>query len=326
MRAIALLLALLGWSGPVLGHEVKMRVVDENGTAVAGAEAVISFVGFLQEQSDTYRGYTDAAGMFSASGQSPIEVYLEARKSGHYLARVNGLSPKRDLDEIVVFPRILDPVPLYAWGAVPGTSTPAPRFPVQNEWLGFDFQAADWVAPHGAGKVADIRFRFRNEFKGWIHDEEAMDRIRRVNAEAQDEEIPQFYGKWDAELEISFLSEKEGIYEEPRFWPYNRMKMPHKAPEEGYVPTWSYTAKSYEPRTAREDVGFFLRTRVKLDEAGNIVSANYTKVVGDFYLVPQGSVKFKYYFNPVPNDRNLEFNPERNLFPPGFPGARVNDP
>jgi len=35
---------------------------------------------------------------------------------------------------------------------------------------------------------------------------------------------------------------------------------------------------------------------------------------------------FTYYFNPVPNDPNLEFNPKKNLFPANFPGANVNDP
>jgi hypothetical protein len=35
---------------------------------------------------------------------------------------------------------------------------------------------------------------------------------------------------------------------------------------------------------------------------------------------------FTYYFNPVPNDRNLEFDLKKNLFPASFPGANVNDP
>jgi hypothetical protein len=197
---------------------------------------------------------------------------------------------------------------------------------VQNTWLGYDFEVGDWVQPHGKGKVTDIRFRFRNEFKGWKSDEKAMETNRRINRGASEEEIRNFYGKWDAELEISFPGEKEGLFEETRFLAYSRLKLPHSAPVEGYVPTWRYTANSYTPRTARENVGFFLRTRVKIDANGRIVSANYAKVVGDFYLVPQGSLMFSYYFNPVPNDRNLEFDPKRNLFPANFPGANVGDP
>src|SRR5690606_37036818 len=133
-------------------------------------------------------------------------------------------------------------------------------------------------------------------------------------------------GKWDAELEISFPGEKEGLFEETRFLPYSELKLPHHAPVEGYVPAWRYTSNSYSPRTARDNVGFFLRTRVKLDEKGSIVSANYAKVAGDFHLDARGFVMFAYYFNPTPNDRNLEFDPKKNLFPANFPGANVHDP
>jgi hypothetical protein len=37
-------------------------------------------------------------------------------------------------------------------------------------------------------------------------------------------------------------------------------------------------------------------------------------------------MSFSYYFNPVPNDRNLEFDPKKNLFPKDKPGANVYDP
>jgi hypothetical protein len=46
--------------------------------------------------------------------------------------------------------------------------------------------------------------------------------------------------------------------------------------------------------------------RSKLDEDGNIISANYGNNYGDF-------MSFIYNFNPTPNDRNVEFDPSRNL-------------
>jgi hypothetical protein len=64
-----------------------------------------------------------------------------------------------------------------------------------------------------------------------------------------------------------------------------------------------------------------------LDDKGDIVSANYAKLVGDIDLHAVRGVSFTYYFNPTPNDRNLEFNPGRNLFPQQPYGPRlVNDP
>ena len=313
------------WSA-LFGYEAKMRVVDDSGAPVQGADVVIEFVAPRQEQSVTYRGTTGKEGTFSAQGQSLIEVYMEAKKSGHYDARIYGLSPKKDHDLVVVIPRVLNPTPLHAWDSRLGRSGLALSFAVQNEWLGYDFEAADWIAPYGKGKIADIRLRFRNEFKGWKHSEKQLEHSRKVNSQLTEKEFKDYYGKWDAELEISFPGEKEGLFEETRFLTYSQLKLPHKAPAEGYVQTWRYTTNSYSPRTARENVGFFLRTRVKLDKDGKIISANYSKVVGDFQLDARGFVMFAYYYNPVANDRNLEFDPKNNLFPASLPGANVNDP
>lgn len=210
---------------------------------------------------------------------------------------------------------------------------------MQNEWLGFDFDVGEWVAPYGKGKVTDIRFRFRNELKGWKDhvklDEEIEYGKKVAAARKQEWSHNQFMekfkitaGKWDAQLEISFPGEKEGMHEVAGeiFLPYSQLKMPHEAPAEGYVPSWRYTVNTYLPPTTRENAGFFLRTRVKLNEQGNIVSAHYTKVMGDFQLATAGRITFTYYFNPTPNDRNLEFDPKRNLFPKDMPGANVFNP
>ena len=43
-----------------------------------------------------------------------------------------------------------------------------------------------------------------------------------------------------------------------------------------------------------------------MDYSGNIVSAHYGKIYGDF-------MTFKYYLNPTPKSRNVEFDPKQNL-------------
>jgi hypothetical protein len=43
-----------------------------------------------------------------------------------------------------------------------------------------------------------------------------------------------------------------------------------------------------------------------LDEKGNVKSANYGKIYGDF-------MNFRYCFNPEVNSRNVEFDPKQNL-------------
>jgi hypothetical protein len=42
--------------------------------------------------------------------------------------------------------------------------------------------------------------------------------------------------------------------------------------------------------------------------------ANCGKSDGDIRFWPNGVLQFTYYFNPRPNDKNLEFDATRNLF------------
>ena len=48
--------------------------------------------------------------------------------------------------------------------------------------------------------------------------------------------------------------------------------------------------------------------------------------MGDIHCAAIGVLRFTYYYNPKANDRNLEFDPKKNLFSANFPGANVNDP
>jgi hypothetical protein len=58
------------------------------------------------------------------------------------------------------------------------------------------------------------------------------------------------------------------------------------------------------------------RSAWELDEQGNIKSAHYGKIYGDF-------LNFCYYFNPDSNSLNMEFDPGRNLA--SDPAAVVNE-
>ncbi len=68
-----------------------------------------------------------------------------------------------------------------------------------------------------------------------------------------------------------------------------------------------------------KDSGLFLRLRTKLDENGEVVRANYAKLYGDPTFswnirTGEGAIHFRYvYFNPEVNDRNLEFDTDKNL-------------
>ena len=59
-----------------------------------------------------------------------------------------------------VMRRVIKPIPLYA-------KKIHLHFPKNREWLGYDFEMGDWVAPHGKGKFSDVLFRCDTEKTGW---------------------------------------------------------------------------------------------------------------------------------------------------------------
>ena len=60
---------------------------------------------------------------------------------------------------------------------------------------------------------------------------------------------------------------------------------------------------------------YTFRIRVEYDKQGNIKSALYGKIYDDFDLSSLDGVRFLYYLNPTPNDRNLEWDMKNNLCP-----------
>lgn len=317
-------------------HEVKMRVVDETGVPVVGAAVEVLFVN--HNGSDVKKGTTGRGGEYAASGSGNNSIMLRAEKAGHYPAQIDGLSRDRDHDVKVVLPRIINPIPLFAMRINTAHRRPGEEmtFPVHNQWVGFDLEVADWVAPHGKGKTVDFLLRFRNEFKGWkdwlASDidslmAETKELAKRRNEDWTIEKFKMRSGKWDGLVEMSFPGEGEGIIEAKSFIGYSPMKLPHLAPEDGYLSTWKRMVNNYDGIILPEDTGFFLRTRVKKDQHGRIISANYAKFIGRMNVMANtGRVEFFYYFNPTPNDRNLEFDHKKNLFPEDKPGARVYNP
>ena len=331
-RALHLVTLVLLFYGPLLfAHEIRLRITDENDQPIAGVQTSIVFTTAVRGGETHREGLTDRGGFFSGSGRGEGHIVIRASKPGHYEAGLRR-SPNDQIlnqDLTLVLPKIIQPVPLRALNLALYSGDRALKLDVQNQWLDYDLAAGDWVKPRGKGEITDIRFRFRNEFKGWTMDAERMGNARTFQTRSgiSEKEFLGLYGKFDGELEISFPGEKEGLVEvRERFWPYSRLTMPHQAPTEGYVPARRYTAKNYPSRTDPDEVGFFLRTRVKLDKDGKIVSANYAKISGDFHLDARGFIGLTYYFNPVPNDRNLEFDPKRNLFPSNHPGANFGNP
>ena len=87
------------------------------------------------------------------------------------------------------------------------------------------------------------------------------------------------------------------------------LRSPHEAPANGYqcrVRIRENAHHSGQPGISDydENRNYFFRVRAVLNANGNVKSALYGKVYGDF-------MEFSFYLNPTPNDGNVKLTPSR---------------
>ncbi len=276
-------------------RKVKVTVTEDDGTPIEAATANVIFLGYGNDGKKEKSGLTDTKGFFETSGASSGRIHVDITKKGYYQTKSDRLSRKGDHDVTYVLRKVIKPIPLCAkrLEIIP---------PVQGESCAYDFEAGDWVEPHGKGVISDIIFK---------------DYFLRNNSVYED-----FHYK----IDISFPNENDGMlsykqdelsnfkapyYRSPLFkslkasrtWTYSRDKKPNKA----------------EISNREADRCYYMRIRTNSDAKGNVISANYVKIYGDFPDI-------KYYFNPSANDRNLEFDITKNLFKDLEVMERVQEP
>jgi hypothetical protein len=305
---------------------ITFKVTDDAGVPVpAGIVHASTFSywergeGFGRDVHDQYQVQISKAGAAVISGSSlrgsfDYVIYPEGKyyagSGGFYQFKevVNGRwEPWNPQLEIVV-PRILNPMSLYArkLGFGPDLELPS-KGPV-----GFDLMESDWVAPHGKGKRADLFFTHKSIIPAADID-----------------------GAFESVFTVSFSNPGDGIQSRLAKPKRRLLELPRQAPGEGYeVNLTKRVARagkgaSIETST-REDQNYFFRVRTVLDPSGKVISAHYGKIHGDvqFFVTPSsnGMARFTYYLSPTPLDRNLEFDPKRNLLPDTLSGTNVTEP
>lgn len=292
-------------------------MLDERGQPLSGAEVAVDFL--IGQESGwgtrdlTHKGMTRNDGMFTASDQSGGAATLYVTKTGYYktvtdyylFKEKNGTQwePWNPTVEMVLKP-ILKPIPMFA------RKVEMLRIPEVGKPIGFDLVKSDWVAPYGKGSTPDLIFTLQKTF---------------VNVEKP----------FEASLAIVFTNKSDGI--QPTIAaPHvgSELRLPRYAPEDGYetkhVKSTSRAAvnQMIVPVT-KEGLNYFFRVRTR-KEGEKIVSANYGKISRDidFDIINSDTafLFFTYYFNPTPNDRNMEFDPRRNLFTNLGTSEEVSEP
>lgn len=278
--------------------KVTIKVVDETGQPIAEAKTGVGY--YSHSQPTSIDGLTDKDGIFKASHFTSAiiaDLGFSAEKAGYYITRPPGIElrnygqysdlSKWKFTETIVLKKIGNPIPMYARRKEEGM-----MLQKEGEPMGFDLKAGDWVAPYGTGFHTDIIFTL-------LH--------RQIISQS----------KFDCTLKVSFPNKGDGIVIAPsEEFAGSAFRTSRTAAKNGYEPELNLRFTNTE--LATNVFGYFMRVETSLDEKGNIKSALYGKINGNFKLYagtikPHSGMGFDYCLNPTPNDQNLEFDPKRNL-------------
>ena len=204
--------------------------------------------------------------------------------------------------------RVEHPIPLFVKRVAKVTRGvfTADIFPKGEDTLRYDLLMGDWLAPVGTGRVADVTFtRHPREDLG-------------EGVNGADVRGPSYRDS----MTVRFPGEGNGLVESNPP-PSLRLRI-RTAPEDGYRPEylcWKGRDKTLEHvGSYDENRCFCFRIRTRRDDRGRIVEAYYGKIYGDILMYTGYNfivcgVKFLYYLNPTPLDRNLEWDRKTNLGP-----------
>jgi len=291
------------WNEPKA--KLTIQVKDENNAPVDAATVRMAFTVKNTHQQDMMTGKTDVSGIFVGEGYSDGVLDADVRKDGYYIsgsgtsfkAATNGNWIPWNSTVTTILRPIGKPVELYVKAV-------QADIPVLGKPCGYDLEAGDWVTPYGKGMKKDLIFVItQKEVKG--------------------------QGDFNVQGELTFENPLDGLQQTsiPEIGKNSAFKWERQAPENGYQSkfplqfTWwkslgQKPIRSFKFGNNKWD-GYFFRVHT-VEQDGKIVSAHYGKIRDGIVIEPRGTptctIIFTYYFNPTPNDRNLEWDTKKNLF------------
>ena len=294
--------------------KVTIKVIDQSGAPVEDVQVKVFFK-LKGYRSNTDRGLTDENGEFVASASTTQHVGgCMVQKEGYYdgfcrdyneriFTGISGIKGFRRWQPwnptiTVVMKKIKNPIALYMRNIRQSDRNGNLTLVMPSKQAGFDLLVSDWVAPYGSGLQADIMFSIESSYF-------SRKNFRHV-------------------LTVRFPGEGNGI-QLHHVGDENSsvFRLPYHSPVDGFI---NELKQVYEknPRKAYkspfdDNRYFFFRIRSEYDKKGELSSALYGKIEGDISfggttILETAWLMFKYYLNPIQNDTNLEFDPEKNLF------------
>jgi len=284
-----------------------VHVVGEDGEPLAGVKTSVIFhpTGH-HDQFTQVDVVSNVNGNFTAQGFSHDGTFAVGEllnKDGYYASGVliPHFTKTDDLGHwlpwgqtyTTMMRKIGDPIPMYA--RIVDINIPAVGQP-----CAYDLEAGDWVAPYGKGLTADFVFTLQRQW--------------------------QAFNNFDVSVVITFPNSGDGIQETqlPAEFADSQFKWPRVAPEDGYQPSLLLRVADSPTTGLQGNIGdknsnnrYFFRVRA-VESDGNVSSALYGKISEGIELAPNSSktcgIHLAYYLNPTPNDRNMEYDVQKDLF------------
>jgi len=325
-------------------REITLRIVDEDGKPIENAETRTVEYSLRLQLSNEGR-VTTAQNGTAVHHVAPYfaarDIYVDLGKADKHIGKQAyevhlGQQDYLRYDPLIqsfnlTLPYVHKPIPLKARNQGiahkrmngPADDHPDPRLPdLAITEVGYDAELLEPVEPIGRGKHADFFIKVSSSFFGLSdYHKRTAELWKTLNYRSIDE-ARMVHGNWTHTVTFRFPNKGDGIVLSSQFWPYCKLEVPHKAPDEGYASELSLSGDQ-DPSATRPDLtacrklmhnnGLFIRIRTQLDKDGNVVTANYAKILcpGVSRYAPMFS--FNIFYNPTPNDRNLEYDFKTNL-------------
>lgn len=307
LSAIAVVSAFVACvHGKDINFELYLKVLtcNEINTPIENADVQVGFTkSYMREKSTQVKGETDSNGVFKTNAIGSGTIGVLAKKNGYYESWIGEnffinsegqLSPYDPVKKPIkiLMRKRMNPIPMHA------KRVARRPLPEEGKQIGFDLVVGDWVSPYGTGERADFIFAYNREVM-----------------EGRD---------YHSLLDVTFSNKEDGIQlysADPQHG--SKLRLPNHAPENGYLHELKQQRgfnekKRYYGGGEKTD-NYFFRVRTKIDEKGDIISAMYGKIHGPIRIAgarrkENVNISFLYYLNPTPNDTNVEFDPDKNLF------------
>lgn len=243
---------------------------------------------------------TDRNGKMTLSNQAQTDGGCTITKDGYYATEIYqshfdvpdtpfGFFERRRWKPVVkevVLKKKRNPIPMYS-KQIRGP------LPAINQPLGLDLKIMDWVKPYGKGEIVDVR----------------------VTVEAEHVQ----YGKtkfWDAKkVTFEWLGEYNGVQVcNADLWS-ELISSHHVNLNNPFQKRLTMRSKGGSDKWLDHKKYLVFRTRSKMSPTGILERCHYGKIYPTFHITSENFLLKVVFFNPTPNDTNLEFDLKNNLAP-----------